>query len=132
MLLPWAANAKSYSLLGFPQRSRKAFLDSHTGNVETTVFSFWGTRAGQNGRLVNMPTGSIWMDGKHWVQFGKAWLWRETCLGRPRKNQLSCCAVLLKSWETQNELWKKNVTQQKKAMVSEPPKRIQGTRATSQ
>jgi hypothetical protein len=68
MLLPWAANAKSYSLLGFPQRSRKAFLDSHTGNVETTVFSFWGTRAGQNGRLVNMPTGSIWMDGKHWVQ----------------------------------------------------------------
>jgi hypothetical protein len=26
----------------------------------------------------------------------------------------------------------KNVTQQKKAMVSEPPKRIQGTRATSQ
>jgi len=36
----------------------------------TTAFSFkmWGTRAGQNGRLVNMPTGSIWMDGKHWVQ----------------------------------------------------------------
>jgi hypothetical protein len=43
MLLPWAANAKSYSLLGFPQRSRKAFLDSHTNKeMWKQLFSAFG------------------------------------------------------------------------------------------